>query len=86
MNITTKRYIGNIGWSGSTKHVVIVGECDCEKFEGIHSHSDPYALCKPNRGMHYRIGPVTQVRKIEATTENVTCKACLKQMQPAEAK
>lgn len=77
MNIITKRYIGNIGWSGAAKHIILVGECDCDKFEGIHSHSDARALCKPNTGMHYRIGPVTQIKHVEPTKENVTCKKCL---------
>lgn len=71
-------YIGNIGWSTNTKHIVWVQECKCDKFEGTHSHSSPWAACKPNTGMHYRIGPVTQVRHTAPTAENITCKACLK--------
>lgn len=84
MNIINKNYIGNIGWSGNTKHIVVVGECDCEKFEGIHSHSDPYTACKPNTGMHYRIGGVTQIKHVEPTTENVTCKNCLSRLVEAK--
>lgn len=73
-----KEYIGKIGWSGTSTHIVFVDECDCEKFEGTHSHADPYAGCKQNLGMHYRIGPVTQIKRVEPTTANVTCKQCLK--------
>lgn len=80
MNAIAKRYIGNIGWSTNTKHIVIVDECDCDKFEGVHSHTDPYAVCKPNTGMHYKIGPVTQVRHSEPTTDNITCKKCLENL------
>jgi len=81
MNITNKRYIGYLGWSGNSVHIISVGECDCEKFEGIHSHSDPYAACKPNTGMHYRIGVVNRIRKVEPTKENVTCKNCLEHLK-----
>lgn len=77
METTIKYYIGNIGWSGTAKHMVRVDECNCEKFDGTHSHSDAYAVCKPHLGMHYRIGAVTQLRKVKATAENVTCKQCL---------
>lgn len=84
MNIITKKYIGNIGWSTNTKHIIIVGECDCDKFEGIHSHSDPYAACKPNLGTHYHIGPVTQIKHVEPTIENITCKTCLESLQGAK--
>ena len=78
--ITLKSYIGNIGWSGNAKHIVIVDECTCEKFEGVHSHTDAYAICKPNLGYHYTIGGVTQIKKIAPTLENITCKSCLRRI------
>lgn len=69
----SKVYTGNIGWSSPTKHAVHVNEHE----DGNSFSGTPHALCAPNTGMHYRIGGITQLKRVQATHENVTCKKCL---------
>lgn len=77
MTTTSKLYTGFIGWSGNAIHAVRVNELE----DGSGYQGEPYAICKPNTGYHYRIGQVRLPRKhTDATEENVTCKECKKRM------
>jgi hypothetical protein len=72
--LTQKLYTGNLGWTSTTVHAVRVHEYE----DGKSYNGEPYAICAPNTGMHYRIGRVTNIRQEAATRDNVTCKKCLK--------
>lgn len=76
MNSTYKTFIGNKGWTGKTVHAVSV-----EVFEdgSINMHNGT------NNNLCYNyestVRPITNLKKVQATTENVTCKNCLKHLQ-----
>ena len=75
MNTTTKLYIANKGWTGKTVHAVEVEENEAGE---INMHNGT------NNNICYRwettVRPITNLKKVQATVDNVTCKNCLKQL------
>lgn len=76
---TNKLYIGNKGWTGKTVHAIRV-EVNDDGSVNMHNGQ--------NNNLCYQwettVRPVTNLKKVEATTENVTCKNCLKHLQGAK--
>lgn len=63
-----KLYIGNEGWTGKTVHAI-----------HLDSNGQPHSkLCYRYAGNTNR--PITRLKKVQATTENVTCPHCLKRI------
>lgn len=77
MNTISKLYIGYLGWSGNSVHAVRVNELE----DGTGYNGEPYAICKPNTGRHYRIGLINRIRKINADQTNITCKQCIERLK-----
>ena len=73
--MTTKLYIANKGWTGKTVHAVRVEEDENGK---VNLHNGM------NNNICYNwestIRPITNLKKVEATKDNVTCKNCLKHL------
>lgn len=61
-------YIGNEGWTGKTVHAIRAKE------NGHYVNNDK--VCYNFAALTQR--PITHLKKVQATTENVTCKNCLK--------
>lgn len=81
MKTTRKIYVGYLGWSSSTTHAVSVNELE----DGSGYNGEPFAICKPNTGYHYRIGQARVNRRLdEATKNNVNCKSCIKRLEARE--
>lgn len=74
--VTQKLYIANKGWTGKTVHAVLVDEDENGK---INMHNGM------NNNLCYNwettIRPIVNLRKVEATTENVTCKNCIERLK-----
>jgi len=72
---TSKLYIGNKGWTGKTVHAVRVEE-DENGVVNMHNGT--------NNNICYQwettVRPITNLKKIEATVHNVTCKNCLERI------
>lgn len=75
METITKRYVGRLGWSTNTKHVIVVDEL----VDGSGYKGEPYAICKPFTTRHYRIGAVNAIQRVDPTGR-ITCKDCLRRM------
>ena len=65
-----KLYIGNKGWTGTTVHAIRCYE------NGTPINYDA-ELC---HNYKTTLRPVVRIKKVEATTENVTCKNCAKRL------
>lgn len=76
--ITQKIYIANKGYTGKTVHAVRVYEDENGK---INMHIDDN-LCY---NWETTIRPIVNLKKVEATTENVTCKNCIKALERRKA-
>lgn len=75
MEKITKIYIGNKGFTGKTVHAVRVEEdTNGHIYLGNGTTNN---LCN---NWETTVRPITNVRKVIATKENVTCKNCLKRL------
>lgn len=81
METISKLYIGNKGWTGTTVHAIRVEE---------NENGDLVGYNGTNNNICYRwettLRPITNLKKVQATTQNVTCKNCLKYLERLEAK
>ena len=76
METTTKYYIGNKGWTGQTVHAISVQENEAGDFVGYNGTNNN--LCY---FWETTLRPITNLKKVKATKENVTCKNCLKALE-----
>lgn len=76
MNTINKLYIGNKGWTGKTVHAIEVEEDENGK---VNMHNGM------NNNLCYQwettIRPITNLKKVQATVDNVTCKNCLARLE-----